>query len=115
LWGSQSWLQPPFQAACYYAKLSIEAGVPTIRFTRNIQRHVQCPVREVSGATVREALDDYFRAHDQARGYVLDDQGKLRRHMAIFIDGNQLQDRENLSDPVTRNAVLDVVQALSGG
>jgi hypothetical protein len=72
-------------------------------------------VREVSGATVREALDNYFSAHDQARGYVLDHQGKLRQHMAIFIDGNQLQDRESLSDPVTQDAVLDLVQALSGG
>jgi hypothetical protein len=72
-------------------------------------------VREVSGATVREALDNYFSAYDQARGYVLDDQGKLRQHMAIFIDGNQLQDRDSLSDPVDPDAVLDLVQALSGG
>ncbi len=89
--------------------------MPTVRFTRNIQRHVPCPVREVSGATVREALDNYFSAYDQARGYVLDDQGKLRQHMAIFIDGNQLQDRDSLSDPVDPDAVLDLVQALSGG
>jgi len=89
--------------------------VPTVRFTRNIQRHVQCPTREVSGASVREALDHYFSAHDQARGYVLDDQGKLRQHMAIFVDGNQIQDRDHLSDPVTPDAVLDLVQALSGG
>ena len=89
--------------------------MPSVRFTRNIQRHVECPVLEVSGATVREALENYFSAHEQARSYVLDDQGKLRQHMAIFIDGNQLQDRDHLSDPVTQDAVLDLVQALSGG
>jgi hypothetical protein len=72
-------------------------------------------VREVSGATVREALDNYFSAHGQARGYVLDDQGKLRPHMTIFINGNQIQDRDNLGDPITRDAVLDLIQALSGG
>jgi hypothetical protein len=86
-----------------------------VRFTQNIQRHIQCPVREVSGRTVREALDHYFSAHGQARGYVIDDQGKLRRHMAIFINGNQIQDRDNLGDPVTEDAVLDLVQSLSGG
>jgi hypothetical protein len=89
--------------------------MPTVRFTRNIQRHVECPTREAAGTTLREVLDNYFRAHERARGYVLDDQGSLRRHMAIFIDGNQIGDRNGLSDPVPTNAVVDIIQALSGG
>jgi hypothetical protein len=89
--------------------------VPTIRFTDNIQRHVQCPPREVAGATVREALEQYFAGNERARGYVLDDQGRLRHHMAAFVDGRQLRDRDHLSDPVAADAVIDVVQALSGG
>jgi molybdopterin synthase sulfur carrier subunit len=87
----------------------------TIRFTQNIQRHVQCPPREVSGGTLREALEDYFGSNQAARGYVLDDQGRLRQHMAAFIDGRQVADRESLSDPVQPDAVIDVVQSLSGG
>ena len=89
--------------------------MPTVRFTRNIQRHVACPTREAAGATLREVLDDYFRTNEQARGYVLDDQGKLRRHMAMFIDGRQIEDQDNLSDPVKSESVVDIVQALSGG
>ena len=89
--------------------------MPMVRFTHNIQRHVACPAREVGGATLREVLDEYFRSNQQARGYVLDDQGRLRQHMAAFIDGQQIQDRDALSDPVTAAAVVDVVQALSGG
>ena len=89
--------------------------MPTVRFTDNIQRHVQCPPRQVDGATVREALDRYFVDNERARGYVLDDQGRLRHHMAAFVDGRQLLDRACLSDPVAADAVIDVVQALSGG
>ncbi|MCI0364919.1 MAG: MoaD/ThiS family protein [Phycisphaerales bacterium] len=89
--------------------------MPTVRFTRNIQRHVACPTREVAGETLREALEEYFREMEQARGYVLDDQGKIRQHMVIFIDGNQVRDRDALSDPVAPDAVIDVLQALSGG
>ena len=89
--------------------------MPTVRFTQNIQRHVACPTREVSGTTVREVLNGYFSLHEQARGYVLDDQGRLRQHMAIFIDGAQLRDREKLTDAVPANAIVDLVQALSGG
>jgi molybdopterin synthase sulfur carrier subunit len=89
--------------------------MPTVRFTSNIQRHVECPTRDVAGATLREVLEDYFRANGQARGYVLDDQGALRQHMAAFIDGRQVRDRDHLSDQVAPDAVVDVIQALSGG
>ncbi len=89
--------------------------MPTVRFTQNIQRHLACPTSEVEGGSVREALDSYFAIHTKARGYVLDDQSRLRPHMAIFINGNQIQDRDRLSDPASPGAVIDVVQALSGG
>ena len=89
--------------------------MPTVRFTDNIQRHVECPTREVEGTRVRDVLDAYFRANERARGYVLDDQGRLREHMAIFVNGGQLRDRVGLTDPVPAAGVIDVIQALSGG
>ena len=91
------------------------SDMPTVRFTDNIQRHVPCPTRVVDGARVRDVLDAYFRANIRARGYVLDDQGRLREHMSIFINGEQLRDRVHLTDPVPPDGVLDVIQALSGG
>ena len=87
----------------------------TVRFTRNIQRHVSCPTREISGTTLRTVLDGYFSENDRARGYVLDEQGKIRQHMVIFIDGELVRDRDSLSDPVQPNSMIDVIQALSGG
>ena len=89
--------------------------MPTVRFTQNIQRHVACPTREIAGGAVHDVLDAYFELHPQARGYVLDDQGRLRQHMAIFIDGVQIRDRDKLSDATPPDAVIDLVQALSGG
>jgi molybdopterin synthase sulfur carrier subunit len=87
----------------------------TVRFTRNIQRHVECPTREVPGSTLREVLDAYFRENERARGYVLDEQGKVRQHMVVFIDGDMVRDRDKLSDRVEPNSLIDVIQALSGG
>jgi sulfur-carrier protein len=89
--------------------------MPTIRFTDNIQRHVTCPTLDVEGRTVRDALERYFAGNERARGYALDDQGRLRQHMAVFVDGRQVQDRDHLSDTVTPATIIDVVQALSGG
>ena len=84
-------------------------------FTPNIQRHVACPAAEAAGRTVREVLDAVFADNPQARAYVLDDQGGLRKHMTIFLDGQLIRDRARLADPVTGSSTIFVFQALSGG
>jgi hypothetical protein len=89
--------------------------MPRIRFTQNIQRHVPCPEARVDGTTVRQALDHYFNQVPRARGYVLDEQGELRKHMAIFLNGRHIGDRAGLSDPTIDRDIIDVMQALSGG
>jgi molybdopterin synthase sulfur carrier subunit len=84
-------------------------------FTANIQRHVACPEAQAGGRTVREVLDNVFADNPQARGYVLDDQSALRRHMTIFVDGRMVRDRARLADAVTETSTIYVFQALSGG
>jgi len=86
-----------------------------VTFTANLERHLACPPMDVSGSTVREVLDRVFAANEPARGYVLDDQAALRKHMAVFVNGRQIRDRVGLSDPVPETAEIYVLQALSGG
>jgi sulfur-carrier protein len=86
-----------------------------VTFTRNLQRHVACPPTRAAGTTVREVLDAVFRGNERARGYVLDDHGALRKHMAVFVNGEAVRDRAGLSDPVTDATEIYVLQALSGG
>ena len=87
----------------------------TVSFTPNLQRHVSCPSVEVAGDTVRQVLDAVFQGNPQVRAYVLDDQGAVRQHMVVFVDGKQVRDRQKLSDPVARDGEVYVAQALSGG
>jgi molybdopterin converting factor small subunit len=89
--------------------------MPLVRFTQNIQRHVPCPTREVAGQTVGAVLDAYFELVPRARGYVLDDQGAVRPHMMIFLNGAQLGRTDQLAAPVASDDSIDVMQALSGG
>ena len=84
-------------------------------FTPNLQEHVPSPPIEAEGGTVREVLEAAFRVNPQARSYVLDDQGALRRHLMVFVNGNGLRDRAGLGDPVPPDAEVYVMQALSGG
>ena len=86
-----------------------------VHFTSNLRRHVDCPSMVVEAASVHQALTQAFAANERLKTYVLDDQGHLRKHMRILVDGAAIQDLENFSDRVKPNSEIWVMQALSGG
>ncbi len=86
-----------------------------VTFTTNLRRHVDCPIVEADGQTVREVMDVVFASNERLRAYVLDDQAGLRKHMTILVDGKRLCDLEKLSDAVNPKTEIYVLQALSGG
>jgi molybdopterin synthase sulfur carrier subunit len=89
--------------------------MPRVYFTAHLQRHVGRADCEVSGSTVAAALQAVFERHPQVRDYVLDEQGGLRKHVVVFVDGVRLQDRRRQSEPVLPETEIHVLQALSGG
>ena len=86
-----------------------------IFFAASIQRHIAMPEREVGARTLGEALETVFAEQPRLRGYILDDQGALRQHLAVFVDGRRVRDRQHLSDALGEESRVYVVQALSGG
>ena len=89
--------------------------MPSVAFTQNLQRHVACPPCRVAGATVGESLEAAFALYPKLKGYVLDEHGALRFHMAVYVDGVPIADRRDLSDPVSETGQIFIMQALSGG
>lgn len=69
----------------------------------------------VAASTVGAALDAVFAQHPNLRGYVLDEQGTVRHHVAVFVDGDAIRDKRVLSQPLTEQSEVYVMQALSGG
>jgi hypothetical protein len=86
-----------------------------VHFTPHLERFLSAPAREAPGATVGAVLGAVFAENPRLRGYVLDDQGRLRRHVAVFVDGTLVADRGGLSDAVSEQSEVFVMQALSGG
>lgn len=86
-----------------------------VHFTAHLARYLACPAQQVDGATVRAALDAVFASNPRLRSYVLDDQGRLRHHVNVFINADAVADRDGLSDKVGSQDELFVLQALSGG
>ena len=89
--------------------------MPTVSFSPNIQSHVDVGSLDVAGETVRESLESVCALHPRLRSYLFDDDGKVRKHIAMIVNSEPVQDRADLSDPVKPDDDIFVMQALSGG
>lgn len=86
-----------------------------IRFTTHLLRHRNVRALQATGTTVAEVMAAALADDPILQSYVLDEQGRLRKHVHIYLDGALITDRVRLSDPVRPGAELYVMQALSGG
>jgi molybdopterin converting factor small subunit len=86
-----------------------------IHFGSQFARLVATQSFATDAAELRPALETAFAAHPLLRGYVLDEQGHLRQHVAVFIDGALVQDRASLREPLLPHSEIYILPALSGG
>lgn len=66
---------------------------------------------DVAGADAGEVLRRLESDHPRLRGWVLDEQGRLRRHVSVFVNDRQ----SGLEAPVAPGDRVHVVQSISGG
>ena len=67
---------------------------------------------DANGATVADLLVDLERRYPGIRFRVIDEQDQIRRHIRIFVNGEQAR---TLSLPLAATDEVIIVQALSGG
>jgi hypothetical protein len=89
--------------------------VPRLIFTSHLGGIVPEGEAAFPGATVSEVLAGAFAKWPALEGYVLDDQGQLRRHVVIFLGDRRLPAAAALGAPVDETSEVFVLQALSGG
>ena len=90
--------------------------MPTVKFTYALSRFFNgLKDTRAKGNTLKEVLKEIESNYPGIRSYILDEQGSLRRHVNIFIDGTLINDRVSLSDRFTENSEIYIIQALSGG
>jgi sulfur carrier protein ThiS len=70
---------------------------------------------EVPGARLDDVLSGVFAQFPNLRGYVLDEHGAVRHHVAVFVDGTAIADKRNPTQALNERSEVYVMQALSGG
>jgi sulfur-carrier protein len=90
--------------------------MPYVTFTSHLQRFFPTLAEgEVPGATVREVLDELERRYPGLSSYIVDETGRLRRHVNVFIGDEPIRDRGGLGDALAPDDRVSILQALSGG
>ena len=90
--------------------------MPTIEFTTQLAQHVECPITgQVEAGTLGQALETLFAEHPRLKEYVIDEQGRIRQHISVFVDGEMLPQRDALDVPLNDRSEVFVMQAISGG
>ena len=86
----------------------MQVRIPTpLRSYTNQQTEV-----EATGATLAQLLDDLDRRHPGIRFRMIDEQGRIRRHMRLFVNGETAED---LTAALSEADDVVIMQALSGG
>lgn len=90
--------------------------MPVVKFTKALKRFF--PTLQdtpANGSTLADVLSEMDTYYPGIKSYLLDEHGKLRKHVNIFIDGNMVNDRNTLNDAFTERSEIYIIQALSGG
>ena len=70
---------------------------------------------EWPASTCGELLECLFREHPDVRTRVVDDSAQLRRHLALFVDGQAVRAEEALDEPLGADSEVEIIAAMAGG
>lgn len=84
----------------------------TVRIPRVLSQAVTTGLRhQADGETLGAVLESLFSNEPGLRNHLLDERGRIRPHVLIFVDAT----RAELDTPVGPGSEVQVLQAVSGG
>ena len=70
---------------------------------------------ELAGSTVGEVLDGLLSAHSGLKRHLVQDDGRLRNFVNLYLNDTDIRQLESVRTPVTEGDVLTIVPSIAGG
>lgn len=70
---------------------------------------------EVKAGNVQEAMDGLVAAHPALKDRLIDENGKVRRFVNIFLGDEDIRFLDNMETSLEDNSELSIVPAIAGG
>lgn len=87
----------------------------TISFTAHLRKVAPPGATKVAADNLGDALDQVFAKAPKLKGYVVDEQNRLRRHVVIFLNGARIAPANWSTQVLAVGDEVYVMQALTGG
>jgi sulfur-carrier protein len=85
--------------------------VATVRLRNPLKEKAGGAEHELDGATVLDLLRALEDSSPGVKGWILDERGRMRRHINVFVDGEPAEP----GTPAPDGSRIDVLPAISGG
>lgn len=95
-----------------WRRLFFSAGAMKVLIPSALRSYTEASSTEAEGATLAAVLEDLDRRYAGIRFRMIDEQDRIRRHIRIFVNGEQVR---ALSHALDATDEVVIVQALSGG
>jgi molybdopterin synthase sulfur carrier subunit len=91
-------------------------SMATIRIPTPLRKYTQGKEEvQVAGATVHAVIEALESSHPGIRERILDDAGKVRRFVNVFVGEEDIRFLENLQTPVAERDEISIIPAIAGG
>ena len=90
--------------------------MPTLRIPALMKFYVDNQTElSLNGATVREALADLTARYPAIQSHIFDSEGKVRRHVNLFVNENNIKTLDGLETKVSAEDKIILLPSISGG
>ncbi|MBS1618846.1 MAG: MoaD/ThiS family protein [Bacteroidetes bacterium] len=70
---------------------------------------------EAEGSSVKEAIEDLALNFPDLKKHLIDDNGRLRTFVNIFVGDDDIRDLQNESTTLKDGSVISIIPAIAGG
>ncbi|GAB4409438.1 MAG: MoaD/ThiS family protein [Bacteroidia bacterium] len=70
---------------------------------------------ETAGSTVIEALDELGERYPDLRKHLLDEQGRLRNFVRVYVGDDDIKALQGTDTPLQPGSVVSIIPAIAGG
>lgn len=86
--------------------------MPTVRLRAPLKdRAGGISEHDLNGASVGEVMRELERRYPPITGWILDEQGRVRQHVNVFVEGERARE----DAPLSPGALVYVLPSISGG
>ena len=89
--------------------ISVRIPTPLRKFTGGAESVA------ASGSTIAAVVQDLETRHPGLKERICDDNGKIRRFVNVYVNGDDIRFLDNLQTPVKEGDEISIVPAIAGG